>query len=692
MVQPIDQGDSPNSDAQPSKRRKKSMVWDHFTTETVGKNDVRATCNGCKKSFSYISGAKQAGTSHLKRHIKLGICPAVRDTPVNKQQQQLITYSSAPKADISLDGNLTRKRYRAANGVTTSLHLPGSNNKLSQNLARMIVLHDYPIHMVEQSGFRDFVRTLKPDFSLTSSDRVQQQVMVIYHRERQKLLNAMKSMLGHLSLTLDLWTSNQGVSYVLVTGHFVNEEWKLLRRTLNFIAIESPESDTALSRAVAKSLSDWKSEEKLLSVSLDSCSSNENAVENIRSILSIKNSAILCGQLLLKDCYACMLRDLALESLDYIRGTVEKVRYGVKYVKSSKVNEERFASLKRKLQLPSCIRNIEFDDHAKWDTTYFMLSAACELREAFSCLDTYEDADYRSNISVEEWNEAQTVCGYLKTFHSAAAILTASPGNHHPTANAFFLEVLNIYYVLMNAAAKTDRFVSNLNAVLQERFLKYWNDCNQVLAVAVTMDPRFKMKLVEFNFQRIFGDDSSLWIKAVSEGLHELSVEYVVQSLPLTFIQKEGSDPPHPKTEDDGEDEEEEEEEFGGIDVYVSDIPVEHNFKTEELDHYLEDGVLPRIQDFDVLGWWKGKASRYPTLSKLAVDVLSIPVSTVFGESVFDTGRRRRQLDAYRSGLGASTVQALVCAKDWLLQNDGDRTSDVPYRISSGEAAVERRP
>ena len=51
-------------------------------------------------------------------------------------------------------------------------------------------------------------------------------------------------------------------------------------------------------------------------------------------------------------------------------------------------------------------------------------------------------------------------------------------------------------------------------------------------------------------------------------------------------------------------------------------------------------------------------------LSKLARDVLVVPVFTVSSESAFST--RGRILDPFRSSLSSLMVQNLVCAQDWL--------------------------
>ncbi|CAL5350100.1 unnamed protein product [Camellia sinensis] len=50
--------------------------------------------------------------------------------------------------------------------------------------------------------------------------------------------------------------------------------------------------------------------------------------------------------------------------------------------------------------------------------------------------------------------------------------------------------------------------------------------------------------------------------------------------------------------------------------------------------------------------------------SKVARDVLALPVSTVASESAFST--RGRILDPFRSSLSPMMVEALICAQNWL--------------------------
>uniref|UniRef100_M4EBI7 HAT C-terminal dimerisation domain-containing protein n=2 Tax=Brassica campestris TaxID=3711 RepID=M4EBI7_BRACM len=83
-----------------------------------------------------------------------------------------------------------------------------------------------------------------------------------------------------------------------------------------------------------------------------------------------------------------------------------------------------------------------------------------------------------------------------------------------------------------------------------------------------------------------------------------------------------------------------------------------------EMDQYLDDTLVLMSDSFDVLGWWKLNSINYPTLSKIAVDLLSVPFSTVSPDCVFDT--EVKQMDSYKASLPRVTLEALLCTKDWL--------------------------
>ncbi|KAI3947541.1 hypothetical protein MKW92_001858 [Papaver armeniacum] len=647
------------ADAQPSKRRrKKSVVWEHFTVENVSAGCTRALCKQCKQSFAYSNGSKFAGTSHLKRHIAQGTCLRRREGR-NTPHTQLTPYTPENGVPGSAS-NPSRKRRR---GSSFTPIVPFDPDVSRQEIAKMIIMNDYPLHMVEHPTFVSFIRTLQPQFNMANFTTIQGDCVALYLREKQSLVKLLEGLPGKISLTVDMYTSNQTLGYVFLTGHFIDKNWKLHRRILNVVMVPSPHTGDALSHAIGVCLGDWGLENKLFSITLEKSMSSDTDTASLRGYLSIKNPLILKGQLLIEHCYAHVLSSMATDALNSMQELITKVRESVKYVKTSQIHDEKFLELKEQLQVPSS-KDLILDDKTQWNTTYLMLVAAMELREVFSCLDT-ADPDYKIAPSADEWKQIETLCMYLRLFYNAANMLT---GTSYPTSNLYFHEVWKVHLELSHASNSEDPSISNLTKPLKEKIDKYWKTCFLVLAFTVAMDPRFKMKLVEFSFQKIYGEDSANHLRIVDDGIHELFSEYEMQpSVPLT-VNDEHDGGEMVKTEEgmqvtSGGPLLSCEDDLLDFDMFISEMSSTQQTKSE-LDQYLEESLLPRAMDFDILSWWKINHLKYPILSRMARDILSIPVSSVPPESVFFTGIK--ELDQYRSSLRPETVESLICAKDWL--------------------------
>ncbi|GAU27818.1 hypothetical protein TSUD_113980 [Trifolium subterraneum] len=632
----------PNLETQPNKRRrKKSSVWEHFTVEKTDEPGcIRACCNRCKKSFAYMKGSKQSGTSHLNRHITLGICLRNQQTRCSKTGAEPRKTQPRPKPYIA----------------SMSFDQEHCNDKI----AKMIILHDYPLHMVEHKGFIDFARALQPQFNPLSLNTVQGDCVAIYLREKQNLLNLIAGIPGRVNLTLDLWTSNQSSGYVFLRGHFIDGDWNLHHPILNVFEVPFPDLDGSLNQTIVTCLKNWHLKDRLFSILFHKPFFNETLMGNMNDLLSLKNPAILNGELLRQNCYARMLNGLALDALRSMQETITKVRQSVQYVKSSKSIEERFLQFKQQLGVPSKM-DLLIDDKNKWDTVYHMLVAASELKEVFTCFEAF-DPDYRISITMDDWKQVENLCACLKFLYDAAQFLTIQP---YPTANLFFLEMAQLEVKLTEASQ--DPFCCSLIISLQEQFDWYWNKSCFILAIAVAMDPRYKMKLVESTFAQIFGENAES-IKMVENSLDELFLEYsIIQVLPFTETNFDIGNDIMMRTDafqevsfdgsffsaEDG---------LPDIDFCISELTTNQQIKSELME-YLEEPLEPSVQEFDVLGWWRINGYKYPTLCRMASDILSMPVSTLSADSIFDT--EIRKMDNYRSSLDSLTLEALICTKDW---------------------------
>ncbi|TYJ96724.1 zinc finger BED domain-containing protein RICESLEEPER 2-like [Cucumis melo var. makuwa] len=83
-----------------------------------------------------------------------------------------------------------------------------------------------------------------------------------------------------------------------------------------------------------------------------------------------------------------------------------------------------------------------------------------------------------------------------------------------------------------------------------------------------------------------------------------------------------------------------------------------------DLTSYFSDKDVVNEDEFDIMYWWKMNGYKYPILSKIVRDVLTVPISTVASESAFITGGRI--LDSFRSSLNPRAVETLICTQNWI--------------------------
>ncbi|KAK4478014.1 hypothetical protein RD792_017279 [Penstemon davidsonii] len=88
--------------------------------------------------------------------------------------------------------------------------------------------------------------------------------------------------------------------------------------------------------------------------------------------------------------------------------------------------------------------------------------------------------------------------------------------------------------------------------------------------------------------------------------------------------------------------------------------------RKSQLDLYLEEELLDwnDCTNLNILDYWKENCTRYPELSLMARDILSIPITTVASESAFSHGGRI--IGKFRSSILPENAEATLCTRDWL--------------------------
>jgi hypothetical protein len=97
----------------------------------------------------------------------------------------------------------------------------------------MIILHEYPLSIVDHYGFRKFVTVLQPMFKMGTRNTVGRDILSFYEGEKRKARIFLQKTDCRVVITTDLWTAdNKKRGFMVVTGHFIDDFWTLKSRTL----------------------------------------------------------------------------------------------------------------------------------------------------------------------------------------------------------------------------------------------------------------------------------------------------------------------------------------------------------------------------------------------------------------------------------------------------------------------------
>ncbi|KAK4480811.1 hypothetical protein RD792_011662 [Penstemon davidsonii] len=425
-----------------------------------------------------------------------------------------------------------------------------------------------------------------------------------------------------------------------------------------------PHTGVAISDCIFECLIDWGIENKISTITLDNASSNDAAVRNLKDNFAVKGKLYFGGKIFHVRCCAHVLNLMVQEGLHEIRDVIANVRESVKYLKMSPSRLHRFTEIVKQLQLPIS-KGLILDVSTRWNSTYAMLESALIFKDVFP---RYKERDpyYQWLPSYEDWDKALEVCKFLEVFNDATHIFS---GCDYPTSNLFLPEVWKIRQILNEKSDINNKdYIRKMTSRMRDKLDKYWGDCNLLMAMGAVLDPRYKMKLVEFSYSKIYPSfEASNHIKTILSSLSTLYGEYVSSYSSNSMKPKNQSGASSSIASTDGGSVKAKTKGRAEFDLWAKELDTIVPIKSD-LDIYLEEGLYICKEesdfDFNVLDWWKSNTLKFRILSNMARDILSIPITSLASEFAFSAGGR--VLDQYRSSLKPETVQALICTGDWL--------------------------
>ncbi|RLN04677.1 activator-like transposable element [Panicum miliaceum] len=496
---------------------------------------------------------------------------------------------------------------------------------------------------------------------------IRKEIMEMFLKEKEKLYAYFKTVQCRFSATIDKWTSNQNKSYMCVTIHWIDDNWCIQKRIVNFVHVEGRHTGAKLSETFTKLMVKWYIDKRLFALTLDNAAANEVAVKDIIADLKANTSAsssLVCDGIFFHVRCACHILNLvARDGLSVIGHTIENIRHLVLAVKGSPLQWEELMKRATECGLDTS-KGLSLDVSTRWNSTNLMLRDALYYKAAFMRLKSSDCRRYEKiTPSPSEWSMVFRLFQCLKKFFDLTELLS---GILYPTANLFYRGFYEIKILLDEWRLSGDGTISDMAISMSKKFNKYRKKSSTTLAIACFLDPRYKKRLIEFYMRKFYGHASNVRVDEIVDVIKKLYQFYATFAPSSSRAKNRSNEPVDVDTSDllvGNEDEE--------LESYLYESSGPNGDDLNELEKYMADPPLSFNGQFDILSWWKNQVDEYPILAKVARDLLAVQVSTVAFESAFSAGGC--VIDPFRSRLDPELVEALICMKDWVAASRRDK-------------------
>ncbi|XP_055842657.1 E3 SUMO-protein ligase ZBED1-like [Episyrphus balteatus] len=605
--------------------RKRSLLWNFFSH--IPNNPDAVKCDLCLSTYSTKGGS----STNLKKHLMTRHRPSYDNlfssprpittvAPTEQPSEPSVSTSTQPSTSQNhcLSENVEEVVIESSSTSISTLSLPGKRQthistfikqrfnvarekKINELIMKMVVKDLQPLSVVEDSGFKDLVNFLEPNYKMPSRYMLSNSLLDIqFSFVKERLNNELKEA-KYIALTTDGWTSRAANSYQAVTAHYIlKESWELRSALLGCFECQERHTAEYLKNTIRRVTDSFDINEKIFVCVTDNAANMKAAVR--------------LGGWEHFPCVAHTLNLMVRTGLTVVRDILKKIKAIVEHFHRSSVATKKLVEIQEQLRPGQKPLKMILDVVTRWNSTLDMIERINILQEPLGAAIGLLHNPV-PNLTEEEWILLPELIKILKPFKE----LTEEVSSQKEVSISKILAATKSVKRILNALDQTA--MESLSKDLVETLIREYNKRFQnssfhpILSKAALLDPRFKKASFACDLSYESGEQAL-----------QLELEQNPTVASIEINTEVSSDPPTFRTD-------EPDSLWADFDTMTAASSSNIAASVVSIRQYMDEKNINRKEN--PLLWWKNRKILYPELSDLALKYLCIPASSVPSERIF---------------------------------------------------------
>lgn len=661
-----------SSTASTSFSKKTSPIWNYnkpvvppATYNTTRNGREAWVCELCSqmKPPRVTAYVASQSTNNIKNHLKKSHKIDLFE-PERQKKQELDTLV---KRAQYFAGH-SNKRLRANTAGQDGTFDPKVFREL---YAQYVFMDDLSMQHCKSAAFRSLLHYISPlanDALPTSHSTIAADIESAYNIRKAVVIASMHSALSTIHISPDGWTAPNGLGLLGVTCRFMASDNTQQQLVLGLSEIQGGHTGDNLAISLKATLDNYCITNCLGYVTADGASNNTVMVSQLAGKLAIDGihwdpnlhrlhcnghiiNLVVLAFLFGKDPTQLNDRnqptdDAKAEAAEWRkRGPLGKLHNIIKHVYGSVQRQQIY------LQLIENEKHLGLrrDNETRWNSWFLCIIWACKQKNSI-CSYCFQMKIQDDFLQPDDWTALEEIHKFLMPFWEATL---ATEGYGHAVNRVIpSMDYLSKHLVEGSRNNwQSPRLAIGLRAA-QDKLKKYYKltELTPIYAASVILDPRWKVAY----FDTHWADRRDEATKALTEVKRLWTLAYSPSAAGNLIDDWETpSDPPSSTTSS-----------FADF-LAGDEIPVQ---RRDEYEEYLQERRVSREELTDFrrpTTYWLEPAQRrrWPYLSKMAIDILTVPAMSADTERLFSSAKLT--LTQNRNRLSTRTVEMLLCLKSW---------------------------